>query len=120
MLELIPNLPDNLIGVIAKGKVTGHDYDAILIPIIEDKINSHGKVRLLYQLGEEFEGFDLQALWDDAKLGVKHFKAWEKVAIVTNLKWIRHAVQMIGFLIPGEYKIFENHQFNEAKAWVCS
>lgn len=120
MLELIPDLPDNLVGVTAKGKVTGHDYDSILIPIIEDKINSHGKVRLLYLLGDEFEGFEIQALWDDAKLGLKHVNSWEKVAIVTNLKWIRNAIHMIGFLIPGQYRVFENHQYDEAKTWVCN
>lgn len=44
-----------MIGVRAIGEVDDDDED-VLAPAIEDRLTRHGKVRLLYVLGEEFTG----------------------------------------------------------------
>ena len=75
MVELIADVPDNTIAIRAEGKVTGHDYEKVIIPLIEEKLGRHEKLRALYHCGPEMEGFDAAAVWDDAKVGLKHLTA---------------------------------------------
>jgi hypothetical protein len=72
MVEIIDGMPDNVLGFVASGKVTGNDYDTVLIPAIEAKLMSRRKVRVLYQLPPNFNGFSAEAVWDDAKVGLRH------------------------------------------------
>ena len=53
-------LPDNVFGVSAEGKITGEDYEAILIPAVKEKFITHPKLRMLYHLRNTFDGFDLR------------------------------------------------------------
>ena len=118
MIEMMPDLPDNVVGFTARGKVTEADYESHIVPAIEEKLKHHKKIRLLYHLGEDFEGFEAGAMWDDAKVGLKHIAAWEKIAMVSDVGWINGAVKAFGFVMPGEVKTFANSQLSKARDWV--
>ena len=118
MLEPIPDLPDNVAGFRATGKVTGDDYQRVLIPVVEQKLQRHSKIRLIYHLAEGVTGMDAAAMWDDAKVGVSHLSTWEKIAIVTDIDWIRNAVRLFGFTMPGPVKTFRNRDIARAIDWV--
>ena len=72
----------------------------------------------LYVLGEGFEGYSAAASWEDAKLGIGHWSAWERIAIVTDRGWIRDALKAFGWMFPGEVKVFPVAEQPEAVAWV--
>ena len=97
---------------------TTDDYEDVLIPAIESTLEKYDKIRILVQLGEEYEGFEGDAMWDDTKVGLKHFTQFEKCAIVTDVKWIRSSIKVFGFLIPGEVKLFPNQELSTAEEWV--
>ena len=59
--------PDNVVALLAEGVITHDDYEKTLIPVVKNKIKTHGKVKLLYWCGEEFRGFSAGAMWDDAR-----------------------------------------------------
>ena len=118
MMEIIPDMPENVIAVSAKGMVTGDDYDKVLIPAIENRLVTHKRIRVLYQLDQDFSGFTAEAMWDDAKVGIRHLTAFEKIAVVSNMTWIINAVKIFAFVIPCPVKIFPNEQLSKAKAWV--
>jgi hypothetical protein len=118
MIEIIQGLPDNVVAVIASGKVTGEDYDSVLIPVIEEKLKRHDKIRVLYALGLDFSGFTAGAMWDDAKIGIRHLTAYDKVAVVSDANWITGAVKFFSFIIPCPVKIFGNDGLAEAKEWI--
>ena len=118
MVEKIPDLPGHVIGFTAKGKLTAADYDSAIIPAVEAAFSARGKVRFLYHLGEEFSGIQPGAMWDDAKLGLKHVAGWEKVALVTDVDWVRWAVKIFGLAIPGHIRVFHNRELAEAKRWI--
>ncbi len=118
MIEFIPNLPDDVVGIIASGQVTASDYETVLVPAIESKLAAQGRVRILYQLGPAFTGFTSGAMWDDLKLGVAHLKAWEKVAVVTDVDWIGGATRLFGFAMPCPVKVFPNNEIAEATHWI--
>ncbi|MEJ2644757.1 MAG: STAS/SEC14 domain-containing protein [Gammaproteobacteria bacterium] len=118
MLEKIPDLPDNVLGFRAKGTVTAGDYEEVIIPAVEALFSRYDKIRFLYHLGEEFSGFEAAAMWDDAKLGLKHLTGWERMAIVSDVEWIRTAIRAFGVAIPGQIRVFHNREFAEASRWI--
>ena len=118
MIEIIPGMPDNVVAVIAHGKVTGEDYDMVFTPAIEEKLRAHKKIRLLYRLGKDFSGYTVVAILDDAKVSVQHLAAFEKMAVVTDVHWITEAAKFFGFFIPCPVKIYGNERLSEAKTWV--
>jgi hypothetical protein len=120
MIELLPDLSDQVVGLLASGQVTAHDYESVVIPAIESKLQAHGSVRVLYQLGPAFSGFTVGAMWDDAKLGMMHLKAWDKIAVVTDSDSMRGAIGVFRFAIPCPVKVFSNAQYAEAAAWVAA
>lgn len=118
MLELIQDLPDQVVGIRAIGDVEDDDYEDLLVPTIEDRLSRHEKIRLLYVLGPEFEGYEADAMWDDAKLGMKTFTSYERIAIATDSALVRRSVKAFGWLMPGDVKVFAIADLDGATSWI--
>ena len=118
MIKLLETPHDNIVMVSASGKVTAQDYEDVLIPAVDKVLASHEKIRFLYQLGSDFEGYEAAAMWDDTKVGLKHFTHWERIALVTDSEAIATSIKAFGFLFPGEIKVFANDQFDAATGWI--
>ena len=120
MVEQMNDLPEGVVGVSATGEVTHEDYQNVIIPAVEQALAQKDKIRFLYHLGPDFSGFKAGAMWDDAKLGLAHTRAWERVAVVTDVEWIRKAMRAFGVLIPGELKVFPNSELAAAREWIVA
>lgn len=118
MITIMSGLPDNILGVFAEGRVTGKDYETVLIPALEEKIKTHKKIRFLYWLGEGFTGFELAAIADDAKVSMKHLLVWERVALVSDHEMLNAFMKFIGHVLPGETRAYKNAELEEAKKWL--
>jgi hypothetical protein len=118
MLKIMNDLPDNVLGVSAEGKKTGTDYETVLIPAVEKKLKTNKKIRMLYQLGINFTGFDLNAMIDDAKMGMKHLSAWQRIALVSDHELINTFAKFFGYMLSCELRIFKNSELDEAKKWI--
>jgi len=119
MLTRMTGLPENAIGFEASGVVTGNDYETVLMPAVEDLLQRHARIRFLYYLGSAFESFEVRALWDDARVGLQHLRAWERIAVVTDVAWIRTAVHAFAFVVPGELRIYGNAEIAAARQWLA-
>lgn len=120
MLEILPGLPDNVLGIKAVGEVEEDDYDDVLEPAIDDRLSRHEKIRLLYILGPEFEGYDGEAIWEDAKLGTKTFTSYDRIAVVTDADWVRRMVKAFGWLMPGEVDVYKLDDEVAARDWISA
>ncbi|MCX6170239.1 MAG: STAS/SEC14 domain-containing protein [Ignavibacteriales bacterium] len=118
MLKIMNDLPDNVLGVSAEGNITGTDYEAVLIPAVEKKLKANKKIRMLYHLGSSFTGFDLNAMLDDAKMGMKHLSAWERVAFVSDHELINTFAKFFGYMLSCELRIFRNSELDVAIKWI--
>ena len=118
MLTIINDLPDNVLGVSGEGKITGKDYETVLIPAIAEKFKTNKKLRMLYHLGVGFTGFDLSAMLDDAKMGMKHLSAWDRIALVSDHEMINTFAKFFGHMLSCELRIFKNAEMGEAKKWI--
>jgi len=117
MFKLIEDLPPGVLGIEATGKVTHEDYQNILIPKAEAMI-AKGPVKFLYVAGKDFEGYELEALWDDSAFGVKHWHDFTRVAVVADQAWLRAAVTMFKPFLPCEVRLFNLGDLAAAKTWI--
>jgi hypothetical protein len=120
MIEILSTQSDNVLAVAAHGTVSAEDYEKILIPAIERKLASHPKLRFLYQLGNDFTGFTPKAMWDDAKVGLRHLTAFEKIAVVSEVPWVVGAMKLFRPFVPCPVKIFGNDELAAANAWLTA
>ena len=116
MLEIIKGFPKNVVGIAVNGRVTKKDCDDVLMPAVRKSLKRHDKIRLYYELNSRFPG----AAWDDLNVGIEHIPPCERVAIVTDVSWIRHMVKALRFLIPGEIQVFATVQAYEGRAWITA
>ena len=116
MIQIVEGLPDNVVGIVAKGRVTNEDCNKVLKPLMVSSLKRHDKVRLYYEIGCRFPG----AAWEDLDIGIEHMPQWERVAIVTDVGWVRHTVSALRFLIPGEVRVFTSNEAYEGCAWISS
>ena len=120
MITLMSGLPSHVIGLVASGQVTAQDYESVVIPAVEGALQKHARVRLLYQIGPECTGFATTAMWDDLKVGFSHMMSWERVAVVTDITWIRASIKLLGFTVAGLVRIFGNDDMEAARAWILA
>jgi hypothetical protein len=45
---------------------------------------------------------------------------WERIAVIASEPWVRHAVDVFGYRIPGEVKVFDLEDEADAAAWVTA
>lgn len=118
MIRVMEGLPDQVIGFEAVGEVEAADYKDVLDPAVETALASGDKLRLICVLGDEFTGFTAGAEWEDAKVGIRHWTAWEKIALVTDEKWVKDGINAFGWMVPGDVKTYPTSELDAARTWV--
>jgi hypothetical protein len=120
MLSIMPPSHHNILGVQATGKVTEGDYQDVLIPQLEGVLNKYPKARFLYYLDEGFTGWEMGAMWEDAKFGLRHKDDFEKIAVVGGPKWVAWGTNLFKYFMEGQVKVFPPEQLQEAWNWLES
>jgi hypothetical protein len=121
MVEKIEDMPAGTIGFRASGKLTLEDYKDVLVPTLRGAVEA-GEVRMLFVLSD-FEALEPRAWLEDAKTGLElgflEHSAWKRSAIVSDAEWVKKAFRMFAWMTPGEVKVFDLDQEDEARDWVA-
>ncbi len=120
MLKQIEGLPDQVIGVKAEGRVTKSDYEEVLEPLLETAKQNGTRIRLLYQLGPEFSGITPGAVIEDARVGIKYLRVFERCAVLSHIKWIRQSIDLMQGLSPCPIRSFGIGDEEEAREWLLT
>jgi hypothetical protein len=120
MIEQLSNFPDDVLAFVCKGRVTKADYDSVLVPAVMKALEKHKRVRLYYETAADFSGIDPGAMWEDFKVGMEHLTRWERVAVVTDVEWIKQTMRFFSFLMPGATKSFPTSEAAQARAWIIA
>ena len=118
MIRVLHDMPAGVLGFEAVDDVEEEDYANVLVPAIEQAISEHGKVRIVYVLGPEFDEYEGDAAWEDLKLGVHHPASFERMAIVTDARWAGPAVKVFSIVWPGQARKFPLAELESAKRWA--
>lgn len=120
MIEEMQDMPAGVSGIRISGRVTAEDFDRFR-PTLDRMLNSD-EIRFVEVIGPDYEGFGSGGLLADVKQGfttLKHIRAFRRTAIVSDTQWIAHAVHAMGWMIPGELKLFGMDELDAATAWAA-
>jgi hypothetical protein len=113
-------MPGGAIGFRASGEVTRDEYFQLVEPVHE-ALDRGDPISFLFVADSDVR-IDLGALWEDAKaagsIGLKHRASWQRFAVVTDHDWIRRGLSAVGWLSPGELRVFDLDELDAAKAWI--
>jgi len=119
-VSIMEDLPDDVLGLDLRGEITARAYAETIAPEVERMRRRHGRIKLVYRIGPEFTSATPGAVWNDARLGVMNLSAFSRIALVSDIEWVRLATRTFAPLIPGEVHIFPTAQLDDAKAWVSA
>ena len=117
MFKFIEGLPPDVLAIEAEGTVTHEDYRDTLVPKAEAMMAKR-PIKMLYVIGKDVAGFELEALWDDAAFGFKHWHDFSRIAVVTDHAWLRAGVSMFKPFFHGDVRLFGLSGLPDAKDWV--
>lgn len=120
MLEKLTDVPPGIEAVKVVGKMSKEDYEKVFEPLFDDARKRGSHIRLLYQVGPEYQGFTPGAAWEDLKIGPRSLKLFDGCAVVTDFGWIREWTRVVGFLLPWPVRVFGNEQRDKAIDWLSS
>ena len=97
------------------GEITGEDYKSVK-PQIEKVMADTGTVKFLMDM-TNVKGFKLDAVYQDIKFDVEHFKNIGDTAVVAPKKTYEYMTKAINTIYPGA-KIFHFDEANSALSWL--
>jgi len=117
MIEQLENLPEDILGFRATGEITASDYTDVLKPAIDGVLRRGDEVRIVLVF-DDWSGMTGAAVWEDLKMGIERFTKWKRIALVTDIEWMRHATSLFGWMTPGDVKSFACAELDAAVAWA--
>ena len=115
----IKSFPDTgLMEIEITGHITASDYDEVLTPAIEALLVDHSHLRLLIIVGDGYDGFDAGAVLADARLGLSHWRGFERVALASDTGWVTTAARVFAPLMPCPVQVFSLAEIDDARRWL--
>jgi hypothetical protein len=118
MIKELDGMPAGVIGFETTGTLRAEDYRDVVLPALE-RAAAGGDVRFVVVI-PEFHGMSGGAVWQDLRMGIEHLRAWKRIALVTDIKWMGDMTAMFGWMTPGEVRHFPLAQRDEAIAWAAA
>lgn len=119
MIEPLHDLPEGTLGFCLDGRVDRHDIESVVEPAVDNAIDQVGSVKALLEFSDAFEGISLEALWDDTRLGLRHWDGFERIAVVCDLAWVNQAFRALGLLLPCPLRLFHAGETDQARRWLA-
>lgn len=101
-----------------RGTLTHDDYVAFMPQLDAAFAEQTGeRLRLLFD-ARELQGWELRAALDDLKVVMTHGRQVERMALVTEARWMELLSNIGKLLLAGEMRHFHNR--DEAEAWISA
>ena len=118
MIQLIESLPSGTLGFSCSGRLSGEEMQRRVIPSIEAALLEFDHVKVMVVFEPSFEGLSLEAVWDDTNFGLRHWDGLEKLAVATNLGWVRNGMRALAVLLPCPVHLFSLEEQDNARRWL--
>ena len=118
MITELEGMPEGVVGFEASGTIRAEEYRDVLLPALERAAKA-GDIRFVIVI-PEFKGMTGGAVWEDLKVGFSHFRSWRRIALITDIEWMKHLTSLFGWMTPGETKVFAMAEREQALAWAAA
>ena len=113
-------MPAGVVGVRVSGRLSGEEFRAFRPTW--DKLVKSDQIRFV-EVIDDYSGFGPGGLIEDCKLGFgalfHHHSAFKRIAVVTDMEWVVHALHALAWMVPGEIKVFGLDDLDLAKQWAA-
>jgi len=117
MIEIIPFEEGNIIGLRLNGRIEDEEFDEV-VEKIEEMLKEHDKLRVYAEV-EKIGGMSVNTLMKDIHFKLKHWRDFEKEAVVSDKSWLESWVGIADKLFPHiEVKHFSFEEKDKAKEWL--
>ncbi len=120
MVELLADFPPHVAAYRASGEVHKEEYENVVRRRVDEVAAQYGKINFLVRLETGMEEYSLAALLDYLKVSFEHFTRWNRMAIVSDQKWLRKIYDALSPLVPGKIETYELKDYEAAKQWVSA
>lgn len=107
---------DNTVGYIFSGDVNQNTIDK-MIDQIKEKWKRYDQINL-YLEDDNVDQFTLGAIVKEFQFKLSNAEKFNKIALVTNRKWIKASTALKNMLVSTEMRSFDTENRLEALAWV--
>jgi hypothetical protein len=97
-------------------KLHKEDYEQF-VPEIDRVVEANGKIRIGMEM-HDFHGWDLSAMWEDTKVGLRHFSDIERIALVGETRWEQGIATFCKPFYKATVRYFDTSQADEAHRWL--
>ena len=118
MIAIENSVDGSLIEARLSGEIVNADYEGVLVPAIETALQDHDSIRMLVIAGDDFEGFDLGAVWADTKLGLSHWRGFDRMAVATDTGWMGTSIRLASPILPCPVQVFSLAETEAARRWL--
>ena len=115
MFRILESGVNSVIEMEVKGDVTKDDYER-LEEAIKEKLKETDKVNILCKI-TELSSITAKAILADFKIGVKHYRNINRMAVVSAKEWIEWWSKL-GAILPVEIKHFNTDEIDQAWNWI--
>ena len=120
MFEIIDGMPDGTVGLAAKGAVTPAECEQTLLPLVARHSASRRQAPMLLLFGRDFQEFTTDALGNGTEVAFKHWREVGRLAVVSDVAWVRKAVWLFAPFMRGNVRVFHDYEIEQAKTWIAS
>lgn len=118
MVELLADFPAHVAAYRATGSVGKEEYRDVVISRVNEVALQFRHINFLVRLETNMDNYSIGAFLKYLKVSFQHFSKWNRMAIVSDERWVRKAYDTLSLLVPGEIRGYPLAQYEEAKAWV--
>ena len=118
MIEIRDTQEHGILELRMTAPVTDADYRDTLIPALDAAIAAGQRLRLLAIIEARPTDFTLGAILQDARTGLKHWRGFDRIAMVTDDTRLRKAVGGLSVFMPCPVATFSMSEADEARRWL--
>lgn len=120
MIEVLSGFPDDVLAMAWRGEVTADDYKDVAKPAVKEKLKKNkNDLRMFAKFGPDFHGMSPGAALQDTKLGISNWDDFGRIAVVTDVGWMRTAIQFFAPFFHGPIRVFSTEDSERARVWLA-
>jgi hypothetical protein len=118
MVTLLPGYPAHVAAYRAKGRVDAREYESVVMKRVNRVARRYGRVNFLVRMETDIGNYSFASFLKYLVISFKHFSKWERMAIVTDEKWVREVYSLLSPLVHGEIRAYKLSEYEAARRWV--
>lgn len=118
MLTIIDVGSDHVVGFVLDGRISDDEMDRAMCAV-EQRLQRFPRLNVYVEI-KTLGGVSLEAFVRNIKFKIKHFRDFEKSAVVTDLSWLSGSARAIDKIFPTiEARAFSVEDKDQAVRWIC-